>query len=88
MLALQSLKTAQEIAELRGKTVEEIAGRKLARAFRSAEEKGRPGAREADRKASRRCPFSRGRRPFTTTTHATSQSTTLKDIACRQADRG
>jgi small subunit ribosomal protein S5 len=40
MLALQSLKTAQEIAELRGKTVEEIAGRKLARAFRSAEEKG------------------------------------------------
>src|SRR5207302_1509587 len=32
--------TAQEIAELRGKTVEEIAGRKLARAFRSAEEKG------------------------------------------------
>ena len=40
MLALQSLKTAQEIAELRGKTVEEIAGRKQARAFRSAEEKG------------------------------------------------
>ena len=40
MLALQSLRTAQEIAELRGKTVEEIAGRKLARAFRSAEEKG------------------------------------------------
>jgi small subunit ribosomal protein S5 len=37
MLALQSLRTAQEIAELRGKTVEEIAGRKLARAFRSAE---------------------------------------------------
>ena len=40
MLALQSLRTAQEIAELRGKTVEEIAGRKLARAVRSAEEKG------------------------------------------------
>ena len=40
MLALQSLKTAQEIAELRGKTVEEIAGRKLARAFRSAEQAG------------------------------------------------
>jgi len=40
MLALQSMRTAQEIAELRGKTVEEIAGRKLARAFRSAEEKG------------------------------------------------
>jgi small subunit ribosomal protein S5 len=40
MLALQSLKTAQEIAELRGKTVEQIAGRKQARAFRSAEEKG------------------------------------------------
>ena len=40
MLALQSLRTAQEIAELRGKTVEEIAGRKQARAFRSAEEKG------------------------------------------------
>ena len=40
MEALKSLRTAQEIAELRGKTVEEIAGRKLARAFRSAEEKG------------------------------------------------
>ena len=40
MLALQSLRTAQEIAELRGKTVEEIAGRRQARAFRSAEEKG------------------------------------------------
>src|SRR5437868_15539580 len=40
MEALKSLRTAQEIAELRGKTVEEIAGRKLARAFRSAEQAG------------------------------------------------
>src|ERR687886_737382 len=41
MQALQSLTTAQEIAELRGKSVEEIVGRRLARAYRSAEEKGR-----------------------------------------------
>src|SRR6202048_1851173 len=36
MLALQSMKTAQEIAELRGKQVEEIVGPKLAAAYRAA----------------------------------------------------
>jgi small subunit ribosomal protein S5 len=40
MAAIQTLRTAQEIAELRGKTVEEIAGRRLARAFRHAAEVG------------------------------------------------
>ncbi len=40
MEALQSMRTAQEIAELRGKTVEEIVGRKLAAAYRSAAQKG------------------------------------------------
>src|SRR5438270_4147647 len=39
--ALQSLRTAQEIADLRGKTVEDIVGRRLAQAYRSAEERGR-----------------------------------------------
>src|ERR687887_2347485 len=40
MLALQSLRTAQEVAELRGKAVEDIVGRRLAQAYRSAESKG------------------------------------------------
>ena len=40
MEALQSMRTAQEIAELRGKSVEEIVGRKLAAAYRSAAQKG------------------------------------------------
>ena len=39
--ALQSLRTAQEIADLRGKAVEDIVGRRLAQAYRSAEERGR-----------------------------------------------
>src|SRR5436305_13696703 len=39
--ALQSLRTAQEIADLRGKTVEEIVGRRLAQAYRSAEQTGK-----------------------------------------------
>jgi len=43
MAALQSMHTAQEIAELRGKSVEEIVGVRLARAYRSAAEKGTLG---------------------------------------------
>src|SRR5947207_13412712 len=39
--ALQSMRTAQEVADLRGKTVEDIVGRRLAQAYRSAESKGR-----------------------------------------------
>jgi small subunit ribosomal protein S5 len=44
MDALQSLRTAQEVADLRGKTVEDIVGRRLARAYRAAEESGRVNA--------------------------------------------
>src|SRR5215471_18151817 len=40
MLALQSLRTAQEVAELRGKQVEEIVGPKLAAAYRAAAARG------------------------------------------------
>src|SRR5437588_2105449 len=40
MQALKSLLTAQEIAELRGKTVEEIVGVRLARAYRTAAAEG------------------------------------------------
>ncbi|MBO0702265.1 MAG: hypothetical protein J2P38_04980, partial [Candidatus Dormibacteraeota bacterium] len=36
MQALQSLRTAQEVAELRGRTVEEIVGPQLASAYRDA----------------------------------------------------
>jgi small subunit ribosomal protein S5 len=43
MAALQSMRTAQEVAELRGKSVEEIVGRRLARAYRSAAEEGTIG---------------------------------------------
>src|SRR5439155_24683654 len=39
--ALQSMRTAQEVADLRGKAVEDIVGRRLAQAYRSAESKGR-----------------------------------------------
>jgi small subunit ribosomal protein S5 len=38
--ALQSMRTAQEVADLRGKAVEEIVGRRLAQAYRTAESKG------------------------------------------------
>ena len=38
--ALQSLHTAQDIADLRGKTVEELVGRRLAQVYRHAESKG------------------------------------------------
>src|SRR5215472_10254766 len=40
MLALQSLRSAQEVAELRGKQVEEIVGPKLAAAYRQAAARG------------------------------------------------
>jgi small subunit ribosomal protein S5 len=40
MKALQSLRTAQEVAELRGKEVEEIVGPKLAAAYRAAAARG------------------------------------------------
>src|SRR5215472_15623635 len=40
MLALQSLRSAQEVAELRGKQVEEIVGPKLAAAYRAAAARG------------------------------------------------
>src|SRR5207247_4115659 len=45
MSALQSLRTAQEIAELRGKELEEIVGRRLAAAYREAAAKGTISAR-------------------------------------------
>ena len=41
MEALKSMRTAQEIAELRGKTVEELVGRRLSLAYRTAAEKGK-----------------------------------------------
>src|SRR5215467_5591006 len=40
MLAVQSLRSAQEVAELRGKQVEEIVGPKLAAAYRAAAARG------------------------------------------------
>lgn len=43
MAALQSLRTAQEVAELRGKEVEEIVGKQLAAAYRAAAAEGRLG---------------------------------------------
>jgi small subunit ribosomal protein S5 len=44
MAALQSLRSAQEVAELRGKKVEEIVGKQLAGAYRAAAAAGRlPG---------------------------------------------
>lgn len=38
--ALRSLRTAQEVAELRGKEVEQIVGPRLAAAYRAAEQDG------------------------------------------------
>jgi small subunit ribosomal protein S5 len=43
MAALESMRTAQEVAEIRGKTVEEIVGVRLARAYRNAEDQGTLG---------------------------------------------
>lgn len=50
MAALQSMRTAQEVAEARGKTVEEIVGVRLARAYRNAADQGTLGeaAKDAD----------------------------------------
>src|SRR2546429_2270110 len=42
MNALQSLRTAQEVADLRGKQVEEIVGKELAAAYPTAEAEGMP----------------------------------------------
>ena len=44
MAALQSLRTAQEVAELRGKEIDEIIGKQLAAAYRTAAAEGRLGA--------------------------------------------
>jgi small subunit ribosomal protein S5 len=44
LAALQQLRTVQQIAELRGKEVEQIVGRKLANVYRKAEGKGALGA--------------------------------------------
>ncbi len=42
--AIQSMRTAQDVADLRGKTVEEVVGKRLAEAYRSAAATGRiPG---------------------------------------------
>src|SRR5438270_10379507 len=43
MSALQSLRTAQEVAELRGKDLEEIVGKELAAAYRTAAVSGKLG---------------------------------------------
>jgi small subunit ribosomal protein S5 len=40
LAALQQLRTAQQVAELRGKEVEQIVGRRLANAYRRQEGKG------------------------------------------------
>src|SRR5579864_8719868 len=42
LAALQQLKTAQQVAELRGKEVEQIVGKRLAAAYRAAEPKSTP----------------------------------------------
>ena len=41
MAALQTLRTAQEVADLRGKTVEEIVGRRLSQVYRNAAAEGK-----------------------------------------------
>ena len=45
--ALQQLRTVQQIADLRGKEVEQIVGRRLANVYRKAEGKGELGAPNA-----------------------------------------
>src|ERR1700682_2413799 len=44
LAALQQLRTAQQVAELRGKEVEQIVGRRLANVYRKAEGKAERGA--------------------------------------------
>jgi small subunit ribosomal protein S5 len=47
--AIQTMRTAQDVADLRGKTVEEIVGRRLAAAYRTAAATGRiPGGPQAE----------------------------------------
>ena len=46
MEALKTLRTAQQVADLRGKTVEEIVGRRLSQAYRHAAEVGTIGNEE------------------------------------------
>ncbi len=46
LAALQQLRTAQQVAELRGKEVEQIVGRRLANAYRRQESGGRGQAAE------------------------------------------
>src|SRR5437588_4634296 len=48
MAALESMRTAQEVADIRGKSVEEIVGVRLARAYRKAEEQGTLGEAAQD----------------------------------------
>lgn len=50
LAALQQLKTAQQIAELRGKQVEDIVGKRLAAAHRRAESGGKPNVEAAESK--------------------------------------
>jgi small subunit ribosomal protein S5 len=47
LAALQQLRTAQQVAELRGKEVEQIVGRRLANVYRKAEGKSELGANGA-----------------------------------------
>jgi hypothetical protein len=47
LAALQQLKTAQQVAELRGKEVDQIVGRRLANAYKRAEGGSGNGAAEA-----------------------------------------
>jgi hypothetical protein len=46
LAALQQLRTAQQVAELRGKEVEQIVGRRLANVYKRAEGAGPNGAAE------------------------------------------
>jgi small subunit ribosomal protein S5 len=46
LAALQQLRTAQQVAELRGKEVEQIVGRRLANAYKRAEGPATNGAAE------------------------------------------
>lgn len=50
LAALQQLKTAQQIAELRGKQVEDIVGKRLAAAHRRAESGGKSNSEAAESK--------------------------------------
>ncbi len=47
LAALQQLRTAQQVAELRGKEIEQIVGRRLASAYRRAEGSKTSGSTDA-----------------------------------------